>query len=512
MDQELSTVEPNLSIEEVTSEMRKRALRSLFFFCKAGLGYRDLHPIFHKRITDFITNTTQKRKGLQISRGHLKTSVGTKGDSMHKGFNFLCKDESDEFDYPLLIAMSTASNAERVSTQIERDFDNAQALRWWFPDIVRGPEWSRKVRQFDRVVNGVSVRRFTIEFIGVGGKVSSRHFRGLKLDDLHAVEEAMESDLSVEDVVDWYKHTDSLLIEPEHDFIDIIGTPCSMNPPDVYTYIRDKEGSTYDWLVQGCYDGSGKPVWPERFPTHVLEAIRRKMGDEVFAYTYLVNPIDRSVAEFDGRWFPRYHVSSPLGPDVYMLGDGRKILATQMFTTATVDLAGCRSTKGDPNSILVLGRTANEMNIIRDTWKKRCPPDELIDTIVEKHKRFNFPFVGIEEVGYQETLSYWLEKRIIADKLSLTVVPVKPHGAHKESRTRALQPMMKAGQFAIADNDVLLLDEIIRWPKGEDHLLDCLAYQPQLWRMPSFNDDPEQFEKDCYNDYLRECGQMGAVQ
>jgi predicted phage terminase large subunit-like protein len=507
-----SIAEPGSDLEEVREVLAERFLQSLFLFCKAGLSMKDLKPVLHGGCADFMITEGVKRRLLQMARGHLKSSVGNVGKNLFRVYQFLMGKlpEINDFDYYRLIACSTATNAQRFSQFILQYYEQAVLLHWLYPGIVVGPVSSRSTRMFDYVENGKVIRRAVLEFIGVGGKASSRHFRGLTLDDMHASEEADESPPAVDDVVRWYGKTDALLVEPDKDEIDVIGTNCSINPPDVYLCIREKEAEEFDQHILSCYDENGEPVWPERFPKHRLEAIRKKMGDAVFSCNYLNDPIDPSVTEFRSKQLVRYSIAGTQQYPKYILSNGKKYFRQQMFLSTTVDLAGWRGKKGDKNAIIVHGRTADDMNLVLYSWKKRCPPDELLDQILWTYNEFRYGVIGVEEVAYQQCLSYLLEKMIIDKGMALTHRPVRPHGEKTEARVRSMQPLVRSGQIAVAENDTLFLEEFTRFPKGEDHLLACWSYQPQIWQKP-FADDMDELNTEMERDYLRAIGQQATA-
>lgn len=486
---------------------------------------KDLHPGLHGRVCDFMVTPPLNKSGanhklLQLARAHLKSYIASLGYNHWRATRFLegvdtdwCTDGQSNIGdvLDLLIVMSTAMNAMKKSGQLADELhDRSDVYTWLFPGIVKGPTWNKMTRQLDKLgPDGRVVRRATIDFIGVGGRASSRHARGLTLDDMHAVEEAEESPPSVEDVVRYYKHTDPLLLEPGRDFIHVIGTDCSINPPDVYQYIKTTERDNYDIMSLGCYGEDGKPLWPERFPVHVLEAIRRKQGDEVFSRDYLNNPIDASVVEFRSKDLVRYHrVAGDMADPMYILDNGRRYRLSQMYTSMTIDLAGWRG-EGDDNAIMVCGTTEDEMHLILYSWKLRCDPDTLINKIVDVHKEFYVPVAGVEEVAYQECLSFYLEKRINADHLAFYVHPCKPRGINKDIRIRGIGPLAREHRIAVADDDVIFLEEWTRFPKGKKHLLDCLAYQPLVWQAP-MSEKLESIENRMQSDYQRSLGMTAA--
>lgn len=511
MNGELSTSTPNLSILEARDELRERGLHSLFYFNKAVIGMKDLDRDYHGRMCDFLS-TSAKRRVLRAFRASLKTSCATIGKNLWKGFRFLYGLEPVDWqEYPIGVITSTATNAKRMSRELGRMFDESPVIPWLYPEVKKGPEWSKDVKQLDLYADdGKLVRRVTMEFFGIEARASSRHFRRLTLDDIHAAEESMESPPAVTTVTDRYDHTDSLLIEPDIDEIDVIGSPSSLHPPDVYVQIATREAERYQWLDLPCYDRDTKePAWPQRFPRHVLEFIRRKEGDVKFSFQYMLDPIDELVAEFKMADFINYHIAHPNDSPLLIFEDGRRYKENALAMFMTVDLAGWRG-EGDDNAILVSGRSNDGMEIIRDEWKRRSPPDVLIKQIIEFHKRYSIQEVGVEEVAYQETLSYYLEKAIQRDRLAMVVKPLKPHGKKKEVRIRSRQPDVRDRKIAVHQGLIAFLGEVGHFPNGPKHLLDCFAYNPQITLMP-FDEDMDGIEAEQLQAYLKSLGAQGAT-
>jgi len=515
------TSTPNQSLEQATGEFYDRSLNSLFFFCRSSLGMKDLTPTLHGEYCDFMQSDVWIRKISMMARAHLKTWVGTIGDTLHRATRFLeGKDELSQSyaEFPILIMMSTAGNSRRISREMARVFDEAPVFHWLHPNIVPGDEWSKDVRMLDFIdSSGRRLRRVTIDFKGVEARISSNHYRLLKLDDIHAAEEAMDSPPSVTTVVSRYEHSDSLVIEPLKDPIHLIGSPCSLHPPDVYESIKAKELDRYTWFVRPCYNkakfsphlADGEPAWPERFPRNVLEAIRRKEGDVKFSYQYLLDPIDELVAEFRMSDFVRFGMFNDARGSIYITEDKTRYELGDLFAFSTVDLAGWRG-EGDSNAILTGGTAADGRTLLLDEFKKRCPPDVLIDAIVDHHKRYYTSVIGVEEVAYQECLSWYLEKRIRDDHLNLRVVPCKPQGKKKPVRIRNMQPSVRERRFLIHEGLVLFMDEAGHFPKGENHLLDCLAYIPQVSNVP-MRDLLEEREARERRAYLRSIGEEDTM-
>lgn len=509
MDVSLTST-PNLSLQEAQGELRDRSLASLYYFCKAVLGMKDLTPGLHGELCDFISDDTRIRKVVQMSRAHLKTYVAGIGDTLHRIVRFLegADDLSkDYFEFPILYMMSTAMNARKVSRLMASTFDEASVFHWLHPNIVQGPEWNKDCRQFDFLDSaGKTIRRATVDFRGIEARLSSNHYRLIKMDDIHAAEEAMDSPPAVTTVVSRYEHSDSLVIEPLKDPIHLIGSPCSLHPPDVYVTIADKEKDRYVWFVRPCYDkATGQPAWPERFPRSVLEAIRRKEGDVKFSYQYLLDPIDELVAEFRMSDFVNFMILDDGRGPMYVAEDKKRYHLSHLNAFSTVDLAGWRG-EGDSNAVLTGGTAADGRDLLLDEYEQRSSPDAVIQRIIDDHDRYNTQVVGVEEVAYQECLSFYLDKKILQDRLSLRIIPCKPRGRNKDVRIRTMQPRVRERQILIHPGLIHFRDEVSHFPKGTKHLLDCFAYIP-LVSSPPNRERLDEIEETSRRIYLRSIGE-----
>lgn len=506
-----STSRPNQSLQQDAAELYDMGLESLFFFCKGICGMKDLTPGLHGEYADFISNPLITRSVSMIFRAGLKTSVGTIGKNLQIATQFLegkHRLSGQVFELPLLLCMSTATNVKKISRMFGELYDNSPVYRWLYPDIVKGAEWSKDVKQLVKVdrVTGKVLAQVTLDFKGVESKMSSNHYRGITFDDIHAAEEAMESPPSVEMVVGRYEHSDSLLIEPDKDFIHLIGSCSSLHPPDVFMVVKERESDRFKWFVRPCYDkDSGKPVWPERFPRSVLEAIRRKEGDVKFSYQYLLDPIDELVAEFRMSDFPNFSIFNDGSGPSYVSEDMRKYRLVHLNTFSIVDPAGWRG-DGDENAILTGGTAPDGRHLLLEEFEERCDPDTVLKQLVDHHKRYSTSVIGVEEVAYQETLSFYLEKLIQKEQLPIRVVPCKTRSKNKDTRIRGVQPLSKQRQILLHDGLVKTRSELSHFPKGKKHLLDCLAYLSYVTSVP-VTERLEELEDIHRQAYLRALGE-----
>ncbi len=110
--------------------MRQRALDSLYFFCKAVLGFSDLTPGMHMPMCEFIQqgrtvlgeHKEPRKKLCLVPRGHFKTTCGTIGYPLWR----LCHDPNTR----ILIGNATAENAQKFLRHIKHLLLNSEILQW----------------------------------------------------------------------------------------------------------------------------------------------------------------------------------------------------------------------------------------------------------------------------------------------------------------------------------------------------------------------------------------------
>jgi predicted phage terminase large subunit-like protein len=152
----------------------------------------------------------------------------------------------------------------------------------------------------------------------------------------------------------------------------------------------------------------------------------------------------------------------------------------------TVDPAPPESRGLDPdyNVVLTTGihPTSGRVYVL-DYWRARGTPKEVIDAIFDHVNRFNPLKVGIESVGYQQTLSWWTREMQVKQKKYFIVEDLKSGGRSKPARIKGLQPVVAAhGLYLLPWMDELR-QEFVAYPRGaHDDVIDALAYQLSFWQ------------------------------
>jgi hypothetical protein len=98
---------------------------------------------------------------------------------------------------------------------------------------------------------------------------------------------------------------------------------------------------------------------------------------------------------------------------------------------------------------------------------------------------------------------HWLPREMQLRNVRFNVVPVKTNSKKKEVRIRGLSNYFQAGQIYFFENQHDLIEEFDRFGATEDiHLLDALAYGPEIWR-PALNKQKWEDYKKAEEEYLK---------
>jgi predicted phage terminase large subunit-like protein len=319
----------------------------------------------------------------------------------------------------------------------------------------------------------------TIETIGVGGAVVSRHYKLIKLDDLVG-KEASESTDVMQKTIDWYQYCESLLEDP-HDSIETYGTRWSYN--DLYAWILEHEAEDVDHFFRACYDESANPIWPERFDRVELERMRRKMGTFKFSCQYLNQPFDPESSSFDERWLRYYdYMAGAICPE----GTGTPINVTNLQTFMRIDPAISERAGAARSAIIVDGVHSDERVFVLEAWAKRCQPYEMLDQMFKFYEQYNCLSVGIEAVAYQRILKPLIEHEAERRGVWVNVIELKPDTRErKENRIRGIQPYLERGLIWLRRDMDEFLEEYRQFPVGKTvDILDAFAYGPHQWSAP----------------------------
>ncbi len=473
--------------EEVRLNLRMQAQRSTFLMAKAFVGFHDLTPTLHGIMCGWIEGPSTRKLGL-VPRDHLKTSVWTIADTVRL--------IAANPNIRLLIANETATNASHFLRRIQAVFERATLFRWLFPELIPDigkTKWSESEMLVPRTKDYPEA---TVEVMGVGGAVVSRHYNMIKLDDLVG-KEASESVDVMKKTIDWYLYCESLLEKPI-DPIQTYGTRWTHR--DLYAWIMEHERDI-DIFHRKAVAKDGTTLWSERFPLNELLRIKHKIGNFKFSCQYQNEPFDPESLTFDPGWL-RYFELEGWEQDgegtvsLRMVGQPK---ATKVVPCIFVDPAISEKNYAARSAVVCAGLDEVERVMVLEAWADRCQPLRMIDKIFEMAARWDPIAIVVEGVAYQRALKGFIEAECMRRGRWLNVREVRPGSKEgKETRIRGLQPYAERGRLWIRRSTCqVLIEEFEAFPLGDTvDVLDALSYGPQVWVSPDTDKDMRRAEPD----------------
>ena len=393
------------SIEELRQRYRALCRKSLFFLCKAVLGFHDITMRTHWDYCMFIQDLEVKRTLDLMPRGTFKTSIGTHGFSIWLLIN--------NPNYRILISNQTMDNAERFVEEIEAHLDGSNPLMvWLFPEMIRPnlrykPWSSSKFTVPNRtLVSGTA----SVTALGVGSKAESKHHDVHIKDDLIG-RKHMVSPLEMIEAISWDDYSEALLIDPGNDIERMHGTRWSLS--DLYE--EKQKDARYKIFLRTAILEDGSLFFPERLTHETLRAIRDR-NFLTFMSQYQNDPSSPESLDFRKEHLRYYLMGLDRTRDEYYCEiDGRKFWVKDMSVGILVDPASSgdldldiakamkrgRAHKAN-NAIMVLGAHPSGRWFILDMWAGRGQGENPELQIAKKMYDFAQRWNGYARKGYVE--------------------------------------------------------------------------------------------------------------
>ncbi|WP_148335308.1 phage terminase large subunit [Bacillus sp. AP8] len=210
-------------------------------------------------------------------------------------------------------------------------------------------------------------------------------------------------------------------------------------------------------------------LWEEVQPIWRLMTWKWANGSKAFNTEYQNEPRDEESQIFNPNTFQYFSESDLL--DEY----GRQM---PLDFYAFWDVAMGKSSRSDYNAIVTIAR--NRMTgviYIIDAWAKKCPAHEALNVAVDKIKEYEHKIFAVETIGAGHDFYRQLRDRLAKEKVySTKLKPIAHHGANKEKRIEALEPMCENGFLRFQKRQGLLIEQLEQFPGGRhDDLADATA-------------------------------------
>lgn len=216
-------------------------------------------------------------------------------------------------------------------------------------------------------------------------------------------------------------------------------------------------------------DHGAVTLWPEVQPIWKLLTWKWANGSKAFSTEYQNEPRDEESQIFNPDTF-RYFDESDLFDS-----EGRT-LPLEYF--AFWDVAAGKSSRADYNAIVTIARDRRTGVIyIIDAWGKKCPAHKALDVAVEKIKEYGHSIFAVETIAVGHDMHRQLRERLAKERIYGTKLkPIAHHGAKKEKRIEALEPLCESGFLRFMKHHSLLLEQLEQFPSGQyDDLPDACS-------------------------------------
>lgn len=469
---------PNLDkqVTDLPKDMREDIAelgkRDLMLFGQGILQYKDMTVGCHGPLCTFVTGNKSQFKVILMPRDHFKTSVVTVAGNLQK----VVQNPEER----ILIANESATNAERFLRAIRQHAEGNRIFRSLYSSVI--PKDTRKVRWNDSELDFNRQGFYpepTFDTIGMTGGVTSRHYTHMCFDDPIS-EEAVKSELVMNDVISRMGSLTALLVKPDYNTVWLVGTRWALH--DVYSWYEKTFKTRLSRFARSVIE-QGEIIFPELITPEILAIKRTAMGEYRYSCLMMNSPRNAEIQDLnvdDLKFFRWIHD----GRAVELLHrDGtvhERWNIDDLYVTCTVDPAPAERIASDRNAIAVVGVTPHNEIVVLESWAQRCTPLELIEKLMEVKQKYNVARFGIEGVAYQKALKYFVKQEAERRGLYLRVQELTAKGK-KEIRIRGLQPIMAIGRMYVDPTAHILRNEISEFPLGEhDDALDALSMQLQL--------------------------------
>lgn len=285
------------SRESLYREMARRGLEDLHFFMAVILGCNVMTPPegVHGRVCSFLDTDPAPRKWVEISRGHLKSTIVTEGKAIQEA----CRDENAR----ILILSAASPLARSFLSKIKRKVEKRALIRKLYPHMVPDKrQWNEdKASIVRRGLGAEDVREATWTAAGLETSVTGGHFSLIIYDDL-VTDENSQSREEQKKVINRFKALRPLL--DQHNTPELmVGTP--YKEYDFYSFLRREHPGMFKRLRIAARGEQGAPAWPEEFPDERLKEIERFDRPGYWAQ-YMLDPRPAELQEIKRgyfRWF-----------------------------------------------------------------------------------------------------------------------------------------------------------------------------------------------------------------
>lgn len=424
--------------------------------------FRQKSPPFHKRVYEML-NGPARQVAVQIYRGGSKTTM-------------LQSFASHRIAYGKSNTILFISNAEDQSVASIQWIKNKVIHDKVWPlvyGLSRGSKWSDSRTEIKRA-NGTVV---TLVPKGITGQV-----RGIKIEDYRPdliVVDDVDNEETTATETQRQKQSDLLFgailksLAAEGDVPNakmvVLGTPINKGD-QISTCLQDR---TFESTRVGCFDDSGKSVWPEMKTTETLLTDKQAHADRGQMSLWMremeCRIISRETSAFREEWLKYWDIHPPREEmAVFMAID-------PVPPPSEREVAGGLRHK-NYECFTVIGVHGPDVYRLDASKMRGHEPDWTISEFFRLVQKWNPISVRVESVNYQRTLKWLLEKEM-AKRRRYVHINSEPDNRKKYHKiVDGLTGLASSGHFYVGRDMVDFVANFTSYPDVEfDDDLDSTA-------------------------------------
>ena len=391
----------------------------------------------------------------------------------------------------ILLISDTLDQAKTFISAIKSELEDNTLIKEDFGDLVSADKWSQ-----DKIVTS---NRVQVYGRGAGQKLRGNKFGAIRpelviIDDLEN-DEQVETEQQRQKLFNWFFKALIPVGNPSTDYV-YIGTVLhyesllqklltlpafSMWNRKRYQAVQHFSDSPLwdDWeaLMSDENDPEAgekaynfylehredmlegvEALWADSSPDYYLNMMELRFADpSSFASEYQNEPIDPSTAEFLPEWFDFYYEL----PEI-----------TEVYGACDPSLGKAKS---DRAAIVWAGKDKNGFLYILEVEMGRFKPDRLIELIIAGSIKYRSRLraMVIETVQFQAMFKDEVAKRGLNAGVQIPIVEFDSK-VEKELRLRGLIPRIKNKYIKFRKDQMVLVNEFLRFPKGSDDGMDAV--------------------------------------
>lgn len=484
-------------------QYRETCQKSLYFLCKAVLGFKDFTRDIHKPACDFLQDQTAKRKRNLMPRFFFKSSMGSVGYPIWLVIQEPNDKSGGSFYGPeerIFIGSAKDQFSMNWLRQIEGIFERNLTFQALFPELI--PDFTDQKLRWNQHQADIPRRGNYAEstFTASGGasSLASQHYTRLFWDD-RINEQHAESPELMEAVIRAADKDEPLLVRPNNDEILYTGTRWGFH--DLYSH-QDKTGGAWDKIAnpKGWHTHlraaieDGRAVFPERAPMPLLDKMRRQ-NPYLFSCIMLNNPQQPDVNEFQEDWLQKYTLN---GHNHIVLEDGLVLDPTPMQRVTIIDIATSQRKRADFTAVVTVACDDLRNIYILEAWRGKTRSRDFIARAVRQAMKWHVDAIRYEDRGQQRLVEDPLRDAVALTGRFIPVTPIKTPGSGGASsvdvQIRLFSRLVENRQVFVRESMTDLLEEMRQYPIGaHDDLLAALSYVQQCFTF-AYTDIPERPE------------------